>query len=157
MRTFLSFTRRQRAAFSTPRSLHACSDILKQREHLDDVTLQAALIGAVGDQAAALIMTHVKMSDQCRVWRASRPIRRTLSFRRPSRLSVWLCIELCLCWRKIDQALDGIHAHVLIPRRKLCLPMVFDLREYSKRSMMMGSSEFRDWALKNQHLTECVR
>ena len=24
--------------------------------------------------------------------------------------------------------------------------------KYSKRSMMMGSSEFRDWALKNQHL-----
>ena len=54
----------QRAAFSTPRSLHACSDILKKREHLDDITLQAALIGAIGDQAAALIMTHVKMSDQ---------------------------------------------------------------------------------------------
>ena len=39
----------QRVSFSTPRSLHACSDILKKREHLDDITLQAH-DRSIGDQ-----------------------------------------------------------------------------------------------------------
>ena len=142
----------QRAAFSTPRSLHACSDILKQREHLDDVTLQAALIGAVGDQAAALIMTHVKMSDQLpslesiktdpknaivptSVAAVCMVVYRTLSLLEKDWIKAWMEYM-----QRLDTEAQAMFANGVRSEK------------YSKRSMMMGSSEFRDWALKNQHL-----
>ena len=53
-----------RAAFCTPRSLHAASDILQRRDGLDDDTLQAALIGTIGTRAAADFMSFLKLADQ---------------------------------------------------------------------------------------------
>ena len=53
-----------RAAFCTPRSLHAASDILQRRDGLDDDTLQAALIGTIGIRAAADFMAFLKLADQ---------------------------------------------------------------------------------------------
>ena len=42
----------QRAAFFTPRSGEAASDILKQREHLDDQTLTGLLMGTIGERVS---------------------------------------------------------------------------------------------------------
>lgn len=53
-----------RAAFCTPRSLHAASDILQRRDGLDDDTLQAALMGTIGIRAAADFMAFLKLADQ---------------------------------------------------------------------------------------------
>ena len=53
-----------RAAFCTPRSLHAASDILQRRHGLDDDTLQAALMGTIGIRAAADFMAFLKLADQ---------------------------------------------------------------------------------------------
>ena len=53
-----------RAAFCTPRSLHAASDILQNREGLDDNTLTAALMGTIGTRAAMVFMAVLKLADQ---------------------------------------------------------------------------------------------
>ena len=53
-----------RAAFCTPRSLHAASDILQNREGLDDNTLTAALMGTIGTRAAMDFMAFLKLADQ---------------------------------------------------------------------------------------------
>lgn len=53
-----------RAAFCTPRSLHAASDILQNRGGLDDDTLTAALIGTIGARAAMDFMSFLKLADQ---------------------------------------------------------------------------------------------
>lgn len=142
----------QRAAFSTPRSLHACSDILKKREHLDDITLQAALIGAIGDQAAALIMTHVKMSDQLPTLESIKNdpktaivptsvaavcmvVYRTLSLLEKDWVKPWMEYM-----QRLDTEAQAMFANGVRSEK------------YSKQAMVMGSQVFRDWALKNNHL-----
>jgi len=149
---FIFHPKAQRVSFSTPRSLHACSDILKKREHLDDVTLHAALIGTVGDQAAALIMTHVKMSDQLpslesikndpknaivpkSVAAVCMVVYRTLSTLEKDWVKPWMDYM-----ERLDTEAQAMFANgVRSPK-------------YSKQAMVMGSQVFRDWALKNNHL-----
>jgi len=54
----------QRAAFFTGRSGHAASDWVKQRQHLDNTTLTAALIGTIGEAAAKDLMTFIAIADK---------------------------------------------------------------------------------------------
>lgn len=61
---YIYHPRSQRAAFVTPRSLHAASDILKTREFLDDHTVTAALCGTIGDRAAMDLMAFVSLADK---------------------------------------------------------------------------------------------
>jgi energy-coupling factor transporter ATP-binding protein EcfA2 len=53
-----------RTSFVTPRSLHKASNLLKQRQHLDDVTVTAGLIGTIGTRAALDMMAFVKLADK---------------------------------------------------------------------------------------------
>lgn len=50
--------------FVTPRSLHAASDIVAQRAHFDQETLEAALAGVVGAPFAAEIVTLMRFGDR---------------------------------------------------------------------------------------------
>lgn len=61
---YIFHPQQQRAAFVTPRSLEAASDILKQRTLFDDQTLTAALMGTIGDRGAMDLMAYVKLADQ---------------------------------------------------------------------------------------------
>lgn len=61
---YIFHPRAQRTAFVTPRSLHAASDIIKQRDNFDDTTLTAALMGTIGDRAAMDLMAFVRLADQ---------------------------------------------------------------------------------------------
>ena len=61
---YIFHPRAQRTAFVTPRSLEASSDILKERDNLDDITLTAALIGTIGERGATDLMSFVKLADQ---------------------------------------------------------------------------------------------
>lgn len=53
-----------RDACTTPRSLHAASDLLKLRGTLDHDTLSGALIGTIGAAAAMDMMAFVSLADQ---------------------------------------------------------------------------------------------
>lgn len=61
---YIFHPRETRAAFVTPRSLEAASDVLKLRDVLDDDTLTAALMGTIGQRAALDMMAYVKLADQ---------------------------------------------------------------------------------------------
>ena len=61
---YIFHPQQQRAAFVTPRSLEASSDILKQSHLFDDQTLTAALMGTIGDRGAMDLMAQVKLSNQ---------------------------------------------------------------------------------------------
>ena len=50
--------------FVTPRSLHAASDIMLQREHFSDDMLTSGLIGTIGSSAALLLVAQIKLGDQ---------------------------------------------------------------------------------------------
>ena len=110
------------------------------------------LIGAVGDQAAALIMTHVKMSDQLpslesikndpknaivptSVAAVCMVVYRTLSLMEKDWIKPWMEYM-----QRLDTEAQAMFANGVRSEK------------YSKRSMLMGSAEFRDWAMKHQHL-----
>jgi len=61
---YINHPHAKRAAFVTPRSLVTASKILKKRDVLDDVTIQAMLGGAIGTFAASKLMAYVTLSDQ---------------------------------------------------------------------------------------------
>lgn len=53
-----------RTAFVTPRTLELASHWVKQRQHMSDHELTAALIGTIGMKAAADFSAYVKIADQ---------------------------------------------------------------------------------------------
>ena len=61
---YIPHPRSNRAAFTTPRSLHRASDILKMRHLLDDTQLTAALIGTIGDRAALDLAAFIALADK---------------------------------------------------------------------------------------------
>jgi len=61
---YINHPKAKRKAFVTPRSLAKASDILKQRDVLDDATVQALLCGAIGTFAANKLMAYVTLADQ---------------------------------------------------------------------------------------------
>lgn len=60
---YIYHPRSQRAAFFTPRSAEAASDLLKVRHLMDDTALTAALIGTIGDRAAMDLMAFVRLAS----------------------------------------------------------------------------------------------
>lgn len=61
---YIFHPRSNRTAFTTPRSLHKASDILKLRHLLDDSQLTAALIGTIGDRAALDLAAFIALADK---------------------------------------------------------------------------------------------
>lgn len=53
-----------RVSFVTPRSLEAASHWMKQRSHMSDHELTAALVGSIGQAAALNLSAYVKIADQ---------------------------------------------------------------------------------------------
>ena len=141
-----------RAAFVTPRSLEAASDILKRRAGIDDQTVTAALMGTIGDRAAMDMMAFVKLADQlpsldsikknpatamiptsaaavCMV------VYRTLASLEKDWLDAWLDYMV-----RLDKEAQGLFANgVRSPK-------------YSKQAMVMTNKKFTAWAMQNNYL-----
>jgi MoxR-like ATPase len=149
---YIFHPRSTRAAFVTPRSLEAASDILKARMHMDDQTVTAMLMGTIGDRAAMDLMAFVKLSDQlpsldsikkdpmtakvpdsaaavCMV------VYRTLATLERDWIDNWM-----VYMGRLDKEAQGMFANgVRSPK-------------YSKQSMVMTNRKFTDWALANNYL-----
>jgi len=70
---YIPHPRANRVAFTTPRSLHRASDILKKREQLCELDkhgnkiypqLTAALVGTIGDRAALDLAAFISLADK---------------------------------------------------------------------------------------------
>ena len=61
--------RSPRAAFVTPRSLHAASDIIKATRPLGAAVMTSALIGTIGERAALDMMAMIRLDDDLPRWR----------------------------------------------------------------------------------------
>jgi energy-coupling factor transporter ATP-binding protein EcfA2 len=142
----------QRAAFTTPRSLHCSSDILKQRHLLDDITLTAALMGAVGERTAMDLMAYVKVSDQLpspdsikkdplnakvpeSATATAMVVYRALATIERNWVDSWVTYM-----RRLDRVAQGLFANGV--RRD----------NYEKRDFVMQNSSFGAWALENNDL-----
>jgi hypothetical protein len=149
---YIFHPKQQRAAFVTPRSLEAASDILKTREHFDDVTLTAALMGTIGDRGAMDLMAFVALSDQLPSLQSIKDdpmnakvptsaaavcmvVYRTLASLESGWLSAWMDYLPRLDTEAQAMFANGVRAP-----------------KYSKQSMVMTNKKFTAWAMKNTHL-----
>jgi len=142
----------QRAAFVTPRSLEAASDILKCRGSMDDQTVTGALMGTIGDRAAMDLMAFVKLADQLPSLQSIKDdpmnakvpssaaavcmvVYRTLASLERDWLNAWLDYM-----NRLDKEAQGMFANgVRAPK-------------YSKQAMVMTNKKFTAWAMQNNYL-----
>lgn len=141
-----------RTAFVTPRSLEAASDILKQRDGLDDMTVTAALMGTIGERGAMDLMAFVKLADQlpslesiiktpetakvptsaaavCMV------VYRTLAAIEKDWIDNWM-----IYMDRLDKEAQGMFANgVRAPK-------------YARQSVVMTSKSFTSWAMRHSYL-----
>ena len=142
----------QRAAFITPRSLHASSDILLAREHLDDQTLVAALMGTIGDRGAMDLMAFVKIADQL-------PSLQSIKDDPKNAKVPDSAAAICMVVYRTLSALEKewINAWMdylprLTPEAQAMFANGVRSAKYSKQSMVMTNKKFTDWAMENSHL-----
>lgn len=149
---YIYHPRQQRAAFVTPRSLEAASDILKMRDCFDDQTITAALMGTIGDRAAMDLMAFVKLSDQLPSLQSIKNdpmnakvpssaaavcmvVYRTLATIDRDWMDNWM-----IYMGRLDMEAQGMFANsVRSPK-------------YSKQGIVMTNKAFTAWAMANQHL-----
>lgn len=141
-----------RPSFVTPRSLHAASDILLSREHMDDQTLVAALMGTIGDRAAMDLMAFVKMADQLPSLQSIKDDPKNAKV--PTSAAA-VCMVVYRTLSAMDK--DWLNAWMdYLPRLDSEAQAMFanGVRspKYSKQSMVMQNKKFTDWAMKNSHL-----
>lgn len=60
--------KKMQGSFVSPRSLQLVSNIIKQREHLSDNALLAAMIGTIGESGARDMQAFVEYQDQLPTW-----------------------------------------------------------------------------------------
>ena len=149
---YIFHPKQQRAAFVTPRSLHASSDILKVREHFDDVTLTSALMGTIGDRGAMDLMAFVKMSDQLPTLQSIKDD--PANAKVPSSAAA-VCMVVYRTLAAMDK--DWLNAWMdYLPRLDTEAQAMFAngvrAPKYSKQSMVMTNKKFTQWAMQNNHL-----
>ena len=149
---YIFHPQQQRAAFVTPRSLHAASDILHKRHMFNDTTLTAALMGTIGDRGAMDLMAFVKLSDQLPSRESTKNdpmgakvpdsagatcmvVYRALSSMEPDYIDPWMDYM-----QRLDKEAQGMFANgVRAPK-------------YSKQSMVMTNKKFTQWATQNTYM-----
>ena len=149
---YIFHPRAQRTAFVTPRSLEAASDILKEREHLDDITLTAALIGTIGDRGATDLMSFVKLADQLPTLQSIKDDPKNAKV--PDSASA-ICLVVYRTLANIDR--DWINAWMdYLPRLDTEAQGLFAQGvvhpKYSKGAMVMQNKKFTDWARVNNYM-----
>jgi hypothetical protein len=149
---YIFHPKQQRAAFVTPRSLHAASDILKMREHFDDVTLTSALMGTIGDRGAMDLMAFVKMSDQLPTLQSIKDD--PANAKVPSSAAA-VCMVVYRTLSALDK--DWLNSWMdYLPRLDTEAQAMFAngvrAPKYSKQSIVMTNKKFTEWAMKNNHL-----
>jgi hypothetical protein len=149
---YIFHPKQQRAAFVTPRSLEAASDILKEREVMDDQTITAALMGTIGARGAMDLMAFVKLADQLPSLESIKKdplnakipksaaavcmvVYRTLSTIEANWIDAWM-----LYMDRLDKEAQGMFANgVRAPK-------------YGRQGLVMTNQKFTQWAMSNGYL-----
>ena len=149
---YIYHPKQQRAAFVTPRSLEAASDILKVRDGLDDQTTTAMLMGTIGERGAMDLMAFVKLADQLPSLESIKQdpknakvpdsasavcmvVYRTLASLDKEWVNQWMDYMV-----RLDKEAQGMFANgVRAPK-------------YSKQAMVMTNKKFTEWAMQNNYM-----
>ena len=149
---YIFHPKQQRAAFVTPRSLEAASDILKARAGMDDMTLTAALMGTIGDRGAMDLMAFVSLADQLP---SLQSIKDDPANAKVPDSAAAICMVVYRTLAALDK--DWLNAWMdYLPRLDTEAQAMFanGVRspKYSKQSMVMTNKKFTAWAMQNNHL-----
>lgn len=142
----------QRTSFVTPRSLHAASDWLKQRDLLDTQTMTSILMGTIGARGAMDLMAFVNLADQLPSLESIKNdpmnakipksdaavcmiVLRTLTVIERDWVDAWMDYMV-----RLDREAQGMFANGVRSDK------------YTKRSMVMTNSKFTKWALANNYM-----
>ena len=149
---YIFHPKQNRAAFVTPRSLEAASDILKVRDGLDDQTSTAMLIGTIGERGAMDLMAFVKLADQLPSAESIKQepktakiptsaagvcmvVYRTLASLEKDWIDPWMDYLV-----RLDKEAQGMFANgVRAPK-------------YAKQSLVMTNKKFTQWAMDNNYM-----
>jgi hypothetical protein len=149
---YIFHPKQQRAAFVTPRSLEAASDILKTRGDMDDTTLTAALMGTIGDRGAMDLMAFVSLADQLPSLQSIKDD--PTNAKVPSSAAA-VCMVVYRTLASLEK--DWLNAWMdYLPRLDTEAQAMFAngvrAPKYSKQSMVMTNKKFTQWAMQNNHL-----
>ena len=149
---YIYHPRAQRAAFVTPRSLEAASDILKHRSLLDDQTVIGALGGTIGERAAMDLMAFVALADRLPSLEA---IKKTPDIAVVPDNAAAVCMVVYRTLATIER--DWVDAWMTYLNRlpKEAQGMFANgvrAPKYSKQALVMTNKRFTDWAMANSYL-----
>ena len=149
---YIYHPKRQANAFCTPRSLECASDILHQREHLTDDTLTGALIGTIGERAALDLMAFVKLADKLPTLESIKtdPSNALVP---DSASAVCMVVYRALATMERDFVKPWLtYMQRLSAEAQGMFAMGIKPPAYAKASMVMQTSEYRDWAIANNYM-----
>jgi len=149
---YINHPKAQRTAFVTPRSLEACSDILKLRDQYDDHTLTALLMGTIGDRGAMDMMAFVKLADQLPSLQSIKDD--PLNAKVPESASA-VCMTVFRAMGAMQR--DWVDAWVTYMQRldkeaQGLFANGIRANSYAHRDVVMQSKEFTAWAMQNNYM-----
>jgi len=149
---YIFHPREKRAAFVTGRSLEAASDILNQREELNDHIVTSLLIGTIGARAALDMMSFVRLADQLPTLDSitSKPHTAVI----PNSVS-GVCMVIykllgALDAKTVDPIMDYINR--LDTEAQALFANTARSNNYKNHSIVMTNRKFTDWAMKNGYM-----
>lgn len=141
-----------RMSFVTPRSLEAGSDIMKQRELIDDDTLTGALMGTIGKRAALDMMAYIKLADQLP---SLEDVKKNPATAVVPDSPAAVCMVVFRTLTNIDEKwMDNWMTYLnrLDPEAQGMFANGARAKGYGRQSIVMRNKKFQDWVMKNKHL-----
>ena len=149
---YIFHPKQNRAAFITPRSLEASSDILKARHLMDDQTTTAALMGAIGERGAMDLMAFVKLADQIPSAASIKQDPKTATI--PSS-AAGVCMVVFRTLASIEADWINSWMDYLVRLDKEAQGMFANgvrAPKYAKQSLVMTNKKFTQWAMDNNYM-----
>ena len=149
---YIFHPKQQRAAFVTPRSLEAASDILKARDGLDDQTVTAALMGTIGERGAMDLMAFVKLADQLP---SAESIKQDPKNAKVPNSAAGICMVVYRTLASLERDWVDPWMDYLVRLDKEAQGMFANgvrAPKYSKQSLVMTNKKFTQWAMDNNYM-----
>jgi len=149
---YIFHPKQQRAAFVTPRSLEAASDILKARDGLDDQTVTAALMGTIGERGAMDLMAFVKLADQLP---SAESIKQDPKNAKVPNSAAGICMVVYRTLASLEKDWVDPWMDYLVRLDKEAQGMFANgvrAPKYAKQSLVMTNKKFTEWAMNNNYM-----
>ena len=149
---YIFHPKQNRAAFITPRSLEASSDILKERHLMDDQTTTAALMGAIGERGAMDLMAFVKLADQIP---SAESIKQDPKNAKIPSSAAGVCMVVFRTLASIEADWINPWMEYLVRLDKEAQGMFANgvrAPKYAKQSLVMTNKKFTQWAMDNNYM-----